>query len=1150
MTEFTHLHVHTEFSLLDGAAEIEKLLKRASELGMKSLAITDHGNMYGVLRFTKIAKKLGIKPIIGCEMYVADGSRFEKKGREDRSGFHLILLAKNIEGYKNLSKLCSKGFLEGFYYTPRIDKELLREHSSGLIASSACLGGEIPYALESLGFEKAEEVLKEYIDIFGDDFYLEMMRHGWPEQDRVNEGLIKLSEKYNVKLIATNDVHYIKDEDSKAHDILVCMQTNKDYDDPNRMKYSGNEYLKSPKEMGELFKDIPEALENTMLVAAKIEEFDILTKNILLPVFPLPEGFETENDYLTFLTNNGAKKLYPEITNEVQERIDLELDVVKNMGFAGYFLIVQDFINEARKMGVSVGPGRGSAAGSIIAYCTGITEIDPIKYNLLFERFLNPERISMPDIDVDFDDEGRDKVLDYVINKYGREKVAQIVTFGTMAARSSIRNVARVLKLPLSEADKLAKLVPDKAANLDAAYKEIPDLKSALNDGEQLVKDTLIYAKQLEGTNSHPGVHACGVIIGPKDLIDCIPLSKQKDSDLPVTQYDGKDAESVGMLKMDFLGLKTLSIIKEALKNIKARHNVDVDIDNCPLDDEKTYQLYQAGDTVGTFQFESKGMRGCLMELKPTNIEDLIAMNALYRPGPMDFIPTYIKCKHGYDKPKYLHPWLEDILKPTFGIMVYQEQIMQAAQIMAGYSLAAADILRRAMGKKDVAEMAKQKDVFVNGAVEKGVDKKKAQEIFDIMANFAEYGFNRSHSAAYSVLAFRTAYLKAHYMPEYMAAVLTHNFSDIKKIGFFMDECNRQNIPVLGPDINESIFSFNVNEKGEIRFGLGAVKGVGEGAVENIVDERRNNGPYKSIFDFAARVNLRIVNKKTFEALALSGAFDCLNTHRAQFFFSDNNGESNFVDKIIRHANMVSNQENTSQMNLFGDSEEISIPDPELPDCQHWSKLDMLKNEKEVTGMYLSGHPLDNYRVRIKSFSNTSVDQLKDLSSLNKIDIVLAGIVTDVRHKISQKSGNQYGAFSLEDYKDSHQFFLFSEDYLKYKHLLVKDNSVFIRAAVRKNVRSNELEVRITQMGLLSELGGNVSNNLLLNLPLETLSERTIEILRMYIEKYQGNAKLKINLIDSEDRSAVTLESKSFRVEPYDFLNNLLNRMEIDYKLN
>ncbi len=1150
MAEFTHLHVHTEFSILDGAAKIDKLVNRAADLGMKSLAITDHGNMYGVLQFTKAARSKGIKPIIGCEVYVADGSRFEKKGKEDRSGFHLILLAKSYKGYQNLAKLCSKGFLEGFYYTPRIDKELLEKYSEGLIATSACLGGEIPYTLMNNKFEKAKEVLNEYLNIFGDDFYLEIMRHGMKDQDEVNPEIIRLAKESNVKLVATNDVHYVCAEDAKAHDILICLQTNKDYDDADRMKYTGNEYLKSSDEMAGLFKDVPEAIATTKEIAEKIEDYEITTKTILLPNFPLPEGFKSEDEYLAHLTYQGAEKLYEEITEEIKERIELELGVIKDMGFAGYFLIVQDFINEAKKMDVSVGPGRGSAAGSIIAYCTGITDIDPIKYNLLFERFLNPERISMPDIDIDFDDDGREKVIEYVINKYGREKVAQIVTFGTMAARSSIRNVARVLKLPLNEADVLAKLVPEKNPNLDNAYKEVPELKLALKDGEPLVKDTLKYAQSLEGTNSHPGVHACGVIIGPKDLEDCLPLSKQKESDLPVTQYNGKDAEDVGMLKMDFLGLKTLSIIKDAVKNIKQRHNIEVDVDNIPLDDEKTYELYQAGETIGTFQFESKNMRNCLMELKPTNIEDLIAMNALYRPGPMDYIPTYIKCKHGLEKPKFLHPWLEDILKPTYGIMVYQEQIMKAAQILGGYSLAAADILRRAMGKKITSEMAKQKDVFVNGAIEKGVEKNKAEEIFDIMAKFGEYGFNRSHSAAYSVLAYRTAYLKAHYKPEFMASVLSHNFSDISKITFYMEECNRQNIPVLCPDINESTFTFNVNENGEIRFGLGAIKGVGEAAVENIVEERNINGNYKSIFDFITRVNIRMVNKKTIEALALSGAFDCLETHRAQFFFSDDNGESNFIDKIIKHANIINNLENTSQMNLFEGSEDIVVPDPELPDCPHWSKLETLKKEKLVTGMYISGHPLDNYRIKINAFSSATLDQLKRAPNNNKSEIIIAGIITDAKHKISNKTGNPYGLFTIEDYRDSYQFFLFAENYLKFKHLLVKDNSVYIKAVMRKNNRTNEIEPRVNHIGLLSDLGEKSSNNVTLSIPLEIINEKTIDLIKEYSEKYKGKAKLKIQVIDNEVKNKILFESKSMKVEPFEFLTNLTKNIEIDYKLN
>ncbi|MFW5793255.1 MAG: DNA polymerase III subunit alpha [Bacteroidota bacterium] len=1152
MTEFTHLHVHTEYSLLDGASKIDKLIKRTVDLGMKSLAITDHGNMYGVLSFTKAARAKGIKPIIGCEMYVTDGSRFDKKGKEDRSGFHLILLAKNLEGYKNLSRLCSKGHLEGFYYTPRVDKELLIKYKEGLIATSACIGGEIPAAIIKHGVEKAEKVLQEYLDIFGDDFYLELMRHGWPEQKAANEGILKLAEKYNVKVIATNDVHYIEKEDSKAHDILICLQTSKDYDDPDRMRYSGKEYLKSPEEMAELFHDVPEAIANTMEIADKIEDFEIRTKNVLLPVFPLPEGFETENEYLAHLTKQGAIAKYGEINDEIKERIDLELGIINKMGFAGYFLIVQDFINEAKNMGVAVGPGRGSAAGSIVAYCTGITDVDPIKYKLLFERFLNPERVSMPDIDIDFDDEGRERVIDYVINKYGRDKVAQIVTFGRMVARSSIRNVARVLKLPLAEADKLAKLVPEKpGTTLEKSYIDIPELSHALKNGEDLVKDTLKYARKLEGTNSHPGVHACGVIIGPTDLIDCIPLSKHKDSDLPVTQYVGKEVEEVGMLKMDFLGLKTLSILKEAVKNIKNRHKKDIDIETIPLDDEKTYELYQAGETIGTFQFESKGMREYLQELKPSNIEDLIAMNALYRPGPMDYIPYYISRKHGKEKASFLHPLLEDILKPTHGIMVYQEQIMQAAQIVGGYSLGSADILRRAMGKKNPDEMAKQKNIFIDGAVEKGVDKKKAEEIFDVMAKFAEYGFNRSHAAAYSILAFKTAYLKAQYMPEYMAAVLTHNLSDLKKITIYMDECNRQSIPVLGPDINESAYNFTVIENGEIRFGLGAVKGVGEGAVENIVEERLKNGEYKNIFDFATRVNLRSVNKKAFEALALSGAFDCFeNTHRAQFFDCDGNGEMNFIDKIIKHVNLVSNLENSSQINLFNETEDINVPDPEMPDCPKWSTIEILKKEKEVTGMYISGHPLDQFKIRINSFCNASLEQFQNLSALKTSEFVFAGIITSVKHKISQKSGNGYASFVVEDYTNNYQFFLFTEQYLKFKHLLIKDNSVFLKANLRYNKRTNESDLRISHIGLLSELGENSSNNIVVNLPLDLINNRAIDIIKGCVDKNPGKAKLKINLFDNQEKHNVFLESKSFKVEPFGFLNNLLNKINVEYKLN
>jgi DNA polymerase III subunit alpha len=1151
MTEFTHLHVHTNFSILDGAANIDQMVKKAAQSGMKALAITDHGNMYGVMHFTKAADKYGIKPIIGCEIYVAEGSRFEKKGKEDRSGHHLILLAKNKQGYENLSRLCSIGYLEGFYYTPRIDKEVLRKYSDGLIASSACLGGELPQALMNQGIDQAEAVIEEFIDIFGDDYYLELQRHGLEEQEPVNQQILTLAEKYNLKVIATNDCHYINAEDAKAHDILICLQTGRDLDDPTRMRYSGQEYLKTPDEMAKLFSDIPQAISNTQHIVDKIEGYQII-RDILLPVFPLPEGFENEDDYLHHLTWEGAKRFYPEITPVVKDRLDLELKIIKDMGFAGYFLIVQDFINEARRMDVAVGPGRGSAAGSAVAFCTGITSIDPIKYNLLFERFLNPERVSMPDIDIDFDDEGRERVMDYVIKKYGRTRVAQIVTFGTMAAKSSIRDVARVLRLPLPEADRLAKLVPEKpGTSLSDAYSEIPELSQALNDENPLIRETLKYAKILEGSNRQTGIHACGVIIGPTDLIDCIPLSTQKDSDLPVTQYDGKFVESVGMLKMDFLGLKTLTIIKEAVKNIKRRHGVEIDPEQIPLEDELAFKLYQMGDTVGTFQFESAGMRKYLKELKPNNIEDLIAMNALYRPGPMDFIPDFINRKHGIEKTEYPHPWLEEILTPTYGIMVYQEQIMQAAQIMAGYSLGAADILRRAMGKKKPEEMERQKSIFVDGAFAKGVDKKKAEDIFNVMARFAMYGFNRSHSAAYSVVAYRTGYLKAHYPAEYMAAVLTNNLSDIKKITFFMEECQRQNIDVLGPDVNESALNFVVNDKGEIRFGLGAIKGVGEGAVENIVTEREENGPYKSFFDFMSRINLRAVNKRVLESLAMAGAFDCFeNVHRAQFFHTDDEGGSTFIDKIIKYANNQTSQKNSSQMNLFGEVEENDMPDPEMPQCPKWEKIEMLKKEKEVTGMYISGHPLDNFKIQINNYCSHNIGQLQDLDKLKNRDVSFAGVILSAQHKYT-KNGKPFGSFIIEDYTDSLSLTIFSEDYLRVKHFLEKESFVYVKAQIAPRYNSSDqYEVKIKSMMLLTDVVEKMASDLLIEIPISQVNSRFIEHLVKNIENNTGKCRLKIKLRDDIEKNSVEMLARKAKVEPIGFLTQILKKADLIYKLN
>ncbi len=1154
MSEFTHLHVHTQYSILDGQADIKVLIKKVVDYGMKAVAITDHGNMFGVFDFFKTANDYKIKPILGCEMYVAEGNRFEKKGREDRSGFHLILLAKNYEGYKNLSKLSSLSFKkEAFYYTSRIDKEILKQYSRGLIATSACIGGEIPQLILNSDIEKAEQVLLEYKEIFGNDFYLELQNHNLPEQLEVNEVLIQLAKKYDIKLIASNDVHFVNADDAKAHDILVCLNTSKDFDDPTRMRYSGQEYLKSPEEMMKLFVNCPEAITNTQEIVDKIENYD-LYHAVIMPSFPIPEGFDGEDSYLTHLTFKGAEKLYPDLTDEIKDRINYELKVISEKGFAGYFLIVSDYINEAKKQNVAVGPGRGSAAGSVVAFCVGITGIDPIKYNLLFERFLNPERPSMPDIDVDFDDDGREKVKNYVIEKYGVERVAQIITFGTMAAKSAIRDVARVLKLPLSESDRLAKLVPLTAdMNLKKAFKEVPELNEAKEKGSALVRDTLIYAEKLEGSIRHTGVHACGIIIGRDDLNEHIPLSTAKDADLMVTQYEGNQVESVGMLKMDFLGLKTLSIINDAIENIEHRHHIKINIETIPLDDDATFKLFQNGDTVGTFQFESDGMRNYLKDLKPTSMEDLIAMNALYRPGPMDYIPQFIKRKLGKEKVEYPHPWLEELLKPTYGIMVYQEQIMQTAQIMAGYSLGAADNLRRAMGKKKKEVMEKERAIFVQGAENKGVEKKNAEEVFDVMEKFAQYGFNRSHAAAYSVIAYQTAYLKALYPAEYMAAVLTRNLSDLKKITFFMDECRRMGISVLGPDVNESEFKFVVNAKGQIRFGLGAVKGVGESAVEAITSERKKNGNFSDIFELTKRVNLHACNKRCMEALAMAGAFDSFaDSHRAQYLFKENNEESSFIDKIIKHSSLIALKKSQSQHSLFGDDTEVDIANPALPVTSPWSKMEMLAKEKEVTGIYLSGHPLDDYRIEIQNFCNIPLTELSnDLKQFKGRELKFAGILTSASHRYT-KTGKPFGSFTLEDYDGNAQFVLFSEDYLKFKHFLEKEALLlYVKATVKERYgNAEQMELKITHIGLLSELLQNMVNELILKIKLSDLSEELINNIFKSIKKKKGNCKIKFYIEDVVNNISVEMPSKKWKINPTDFLKSLAEFPQVKFKIN
>ena len=1152
MSLFVHLHVHTQFSLLDGASQIKALIGKAKAMGMPALAITDHGNMFGVMQFITEAEKQGIKPIIGCEVYVAEGSRFLKRDKNDRSGHHLILLAKNKTGYHNLSKLVSKGYLEGFYYTPRIDKELLRDHAEGLIALSACLGGELPQAIMRSGYQAGASVVQEFKEMFGDDYYLELQNHHLPEQGDVNPMIMALSKEFDVPLVATNDVHYINKEDFDAHHILICLNTGREVDDKDSMHYSGEEYLKSAAEMEALFPETPEAIARTVEIAEKVEPFS-LKRDVIVPVFPMPEGFTDADDYLRHLTYSGAESRYEEVTDEVKQRLDYELGVIKRMGYAGYFLIVQDFIAEARRREILVGPGRGSAAGSAVAYCIGITNVEPLRYKLLFERFLNPERMSMPDIDVDFDDYGRDEVIDYVTEKYGSGKVAQIVTYGTMATKSAIRDVARVLKLPLNEADRLAKLVPDgQGVDFETALKSSHDLKKELTHGEELVQKTLRFAKTLEGSVRQTGTHACGVIIGPDDLIEHVPLCTQKDTDTIVTQYDGKYIESVGMLKMDFLGLKTLSIIKDTLADIKEQHGVTIDIDEVSLDDPLTYELFQKGDTIGVFQFESEGMQMYLKELKPTNIEDLIAMNALYRPGPMDFIPLYIDRKHGRKPVEFPHEMLEEILGYTYGIMVYQEQIMQAAQIMGGFSLGNADLLRKAMGKKDMKTMLEQKALFIKGAEAKGVAASKAGEVFETMQKFAEYGFNRSHSAAYSMLAFQTGYLKAHYPAEYMAAVLTHNLSEIKKITFLIDACHKKGIKVLGPDINQSGIRFTTNEQGEILFGLGAIKGVGEIAAEAILKERNSNGPYKNIFDFVKRVPLKTVNKRCIESMAQAGSFDHFpETHRAQFFHADGPEGQTFIEKLIRFGAQAQLQKESAQQSLFGDIPEIAIPDPDMPQCEPWAPTVCLNYEKEVIGFYISGHPLDQFRPELSTMCRNNIEELRNTpQSFIKRDFTIGVIVNQAQHKFT-KTGRPFGSINVEDFSGTMQIPLFSETYLKFKHLLVQGEFLFIKGDFfRRNQETEELAIRIKEVKLLADILDQTVKVISLTVHAGKLSvdgELADRLIRM-IRSCPGDSKLKV-ILGTNGESLSTILPKR-RVSPRLFLRNISEIPEITWSLS
>ena len=1187
MGQFTHLHVHTQYSILDGAAAIKPLLKRAKELGMTALAITDHGNMYGVKEFHDAAEKEGIKPILGCEVYVAGGSRFDKSGKDDR-GDHLILLAKNLEGYHNLSKIVSYAFTEGFYYRPRVDKELLRLYHDGIICCSACLGGELPQAIMRGDMQEARRVVEEFVSIFGEDYYLELQLHqsGIPRideqvyenQKKVNAVLLQLAAEYGVKYICSNDVHFIMADDAPAHDRLICLNTGRDLDDPNRMRYTWQEYLKSEEEMAALFPDHPEALATTAEIAGKVEEYSLEHKP-LMPNFPIPDDFDVPLDqlketfrkkikdeavlaeidrctdsldevvgrhpelsdqltiakqfrYLEHLTYKGAERRYGTLSDAVRKRIEYELSTIEWMGFPGYFLIVWDFIRAAREMGVSVGPGRGSAAGSVVAYSLTITNIDPMKYDLLFERFLNPDRISLPDVDVDFDEDGRADVLHYVVEKYGSKRVAQIVTFGTMAPKAAIKDVARVQKLPLSESNRISKLVPEKPGTTFAkAYKEVPELVKEKESDNPLIRDTMKYAEKLEGSVRQTGVHACGVIIGQDDLEKFAPMAIAKDAELNVVQYEGKLVESVGLIKMDFLGLKTLSIIKDALENIESTTGSRPDIDAIPLDDPLTYDLYSRGETTGLFQFESPGMKKHLRNLKPNRFEDLIAMNALYRPGPMEYIPNFIARKHGLEPVTYEIPDMEEYLKDTYGITVYQEQVMLLSQKLAGFTGGEADTLRKAMGKKKRDVLDKMKPKFIEGAKKNGHDPKICEKIWGDWEAFASYAFNKSHSTCYAYVSYQTAYLKAHYPAEFMAALLSRNLSDIKKISFFMDECKRMGLSVLGPDVNHSKIRFSVDEGGNVRFGLAAIKGVGESAVQNIIDTRKEGGPFKSVYDFVERVNLQTVNKKTLENLVLGGAFDAISDLPRSAYLARDEHDGTLLDALVRYGNRVQSEKNNVQQSLFGGiTEESSVQKPEPPQYTPWTKLETLNRERDVIGIYLSSHPLDDFSLIIKHYCTCSLGDLADLPSMNGRDFVAAGMVTSVMH-LTTKTGKPYGRFTIEDYNVSHEFVLFSKDYENFRRFLFEGYYLLIKGKVAPRIYNpNELETRITSIMMLAEAQETLMKEVTVSVPVDELTEELVGRLSAATKENRGQVILRFKVYDPAAEVAVNLYSKSVKV--------------------
>lgn len=1221
--KFTHFHVHSQYSILDGAASIPGLIEKAKADGQAALALTDHGNMFGIKLFYDTCRQKGIKPILGCEAYVARVSLYNKEKPVDRSGEHLIILAKNLTGYLNLVKLCSTAFCDGFYYRPRIDKAQLEKHHEGLIISSACLGGEIDQKIMAGDLEGAEKAALWYKNLFGEDYYLEVMRHPaadpkqraeiYDNQQRCIQEKIKIARKLNIKLIATNDVHFLNEEDAEAHDLLICLNTRKDIDDPTRMRYTRQEWFKTTQEMIDLFPDLPEAIENTQEITDKVEEYE-LDSDPLMPVFPIPPELGTEEeyrqkfsqedlfneftrdekgnvvlteeeankkikklggydrlyrikleaDYLKELTMKGVVKRYGENPSpEIMERIIFELHIMKTMGFPGYFLIVQDFIRAARDMGVIVGPGRGSAAGSAVAYCLGITNIDPIKYDLLFERFLNPDRISLPDIDVDFDDAGRQQVLEWVTEKYGADKVSHIVTFGSMAAKMAIKDVARVLKLELSEANRLAKMVPEAPKmTLKKAYKENPDLEKEKQSLNPLISKTIQFAETLEGSIRQTGVHACGILISRDPLTDHIPIMPTEGESLMTTQYDGHFVEPIGLIKMDFLGLRTLSIIKTCLDNIKKSKHIVLNENEIPLDDEETFKLFTRGDTTGLFQFESPGMKKHLRALQPNRFEDLVAMNALYRPGPMEYIPSFIRRKHGEEPIEYDHPMMEPYLKDTYGITVYQEQVMLQSRALGLFTRGQSDTLRKAMGKKKFELLAELKGKFVEGcknnpdfvqgAKEKGKNVEElVNKIWGDWEAFASYAFNKSHSVCYAYIAYQTGFLKAHYPAEFMAANLSNNLSDITKVTVFMDECKRMGLSVLAPDVNESYNDFTVNSHGQIRFGMAAIKGVGEAAVEKIIEEREKNGPYKDVYDFFERIDYKSVNKKTIENLVTAGGLDSFGYHRAQYLHLVD-ATTTVLDNLVNYGQKNQQDSMNLQATLFGELDGFEVTKPNIPDCEPWHDYEKSKKEKELIGIYLTSHPLDPYKLEMQLLC-TPVEELNSgLETFKGKEINIAGIITAKREG-KTKTGKDFGILTLEDFSGTYELAFFGKDYTDFRQYFIDETAIYVKGKVgpKWGKEGNELTFTIQKVGLLEALTENAIRSITLQVDIEKLTLETVtEIHELFTTDVNSESYKEAQQKAAEQKTQKNSDPENFE-EPATVQNDIpLNFMLFDRQGN